>query len=391
MFEFKLKPGIVPTASPLSEQQRRTMFVLHKNALKSAIEGQSHYLLVTGGTGLGKTTFIDAWIADLEEKAKQKRRSFITIRFTPHMSDNSELQLKYLSGKLKIKSPDTGNTVTWNVALNPKVKIPPFVKIDFKVEAKKSKENSRDYPLDQQARDAREQLAKLASKKNPPLIGKPPLIVVTIEKLTEPVMLGAIKEIFDANASLPWDNQIYFLVSGNLNLHTVWWIQKASDDGLMTQFTDIYLQHIWSLRGFCEQVIDGSSVSEHKLLSKFANYLAIESTGNLRAIWSNLQNASDHGVQEDEINRYDRLYNLFFQDDPLTNTFAASMSLIYSQGEYTDRLRWAVATFIKWFAKKWLADERTINETDISAIAAKLEPMIPEPELRGRVISALFG
>lgn len=391
MFEFKLKPGIFPSTDPLTESQRKNMFLMHRDILSAINQEQSRSLLVTGGTGLGKTSLIDAWIDNLEQRAKTSGRPLVTIRFTPHMPDNVGAQLNYLSGRLKIKGPNTGTNVGWVVSLNPKVKFPPFIKIDFKIEGNRAAQpGAGEYPLDQKALDAREQLVRVASKKSTPLIGKVPIVVVTIEKLSSPEMLGEIRQIFDANAELEADNKIHFLVSGNLNLHRAWWTQRAAEDGLMTQFTDIYLGHVWSLHGFCEQVIDGASVSNKKLLPKFANYLAIESNGKLRQVWELLAELSKNGIEEELLYRTDRFYNLLLKDDSLIQNFAPAMGFSFSQAEYADRLKWCVAMFTKWFTKKWVADERTITEKDAQEIIELLAHILDQPDLRQKLIAVLF-
>lgn len=391
MFEFKLRPGIFPSTDPLTDSQRKNMFLMHRDILTAINQEQSRSLLVTGGTGLGKTTLIDAWIDNLELRAKASGRPLMTIRFTPHMPDSVGTQLNYLSGKLKIKGPNTGTNIGWVVSLNPKVKFPPFIKIDFKIEGNKlAQPASGESPLDQMAQDAREQLVRVASRKSTPLIGKVPIVVVTIEKLSSPEMLGEIRQIFDANAELAAENKIHFLVSGNLNLHRTWWIQRTNEDGLMTQFTDIYLGHIWSLHGFCEQVIDGESTSNNKLLPKFANYLAVESNGKLRQVWELLAESSKKGIEEELLYRTDRFYNLLLKDDSLIQNFAPTMSLSFSQAEYADRLKWGVAIFTKWFTKKWVADERAITEKDGQEITEMLAFILDQPELRQKLIAMLF-
>lgn len=367
------------------------MFLMHRDILAAMKEEQSHSLLVTGGTGLGKTTLIEAWIEQLEQRAKASGRPLMTIRFTPHLPDNVNTQLNYLSGKLNIKSPEASSSLGWLVSLHPKVKFPPFINIDFKIEGNKpSQPGTGEYPLDQQAKDAREQLVRVASKKSGLIFGKVPIVVVTIEKLTSPEMLGEIKQIFDANAELSSDNKIYFLVSGNLNLHRAWWIQRVKEDALMTEFTDIYLGHVWSLHSFCEQVIGGESVSDRKLLPKFANYLVIESSGRLRQAWELLAELSKKGIAEQLLNRVDRFYNLLLTDERLIQNFAPSMSLQYSQAEFMDRLKWGQATFVKWFTLKWVATDSTVTNAEIEQLSSILTEMLPPAELRQKFIDTMI-
>jgi hypothetical protein len=195
-------------------------------------------------------------------------------------------------------------------------------------------------------------------------------------------------EIFDANLMLPDENQIYFLVSGNLNLHHAWRKQASAVNGVMTEFTDVYLPHVWDLRGFCESVIDSSTVSNRKLLPRFANYLAILSNGNLREIWNNLEKARKNGVKEAELDQYDRFYDLLLKEKSVLRTFSGVLSMEYTDEELVDRLQWCTSKFAYWFIKHWESEDRRIKLEEVQKITEKFEEMLPDPKLCARLVGA---
>jgi serine/threonine-protein kinase len=395
VFRFKLKPGATFTAAELNALQRPFMFQFYKDELNQVIANSSKYLLVTGANGIGKTSFIDAWVDHLKNVAKSSGREILAIRVSQNVPADPQIQLKRLSGYLEHEPPSPGEPKKWDVSLKPEVKISPLL-FEFKgVGAQVGGGGGVapirvEPPLDEKAKDAKEQLIKVANEKRGFILNKKfPLVIVAIEKIYSPELIGDIAEIFDANRGLSPENSIYFVVSGGLEVHTAWWSQRGKPSALLTGFTDVYLGHNWDLGGFCEQVIDGTSLTDRSMLFKFAKYLTITARGVSRDIWAVLFNKSKSGVNELEIERYAHFYDFLVADEAFMRRFAGELSHTYEEDEYMDRLKWATCTYLDWFLKEWIAEDRVITQQEIEKMSQNLANMLPDQELRKRFVKDL--
>lgn len=396
MFKYKLKSGAIFTATELNSMQRPFMFLFYKEELNQITVNNTKYLLVTGANGIGKTSFIDAWVDHLKSVAKSSGREVLAIRVTQNVPADPQIQLKRLSGYLEHEPPAVGEPKKWDVILKPEVRIPllfEFKGVGGQVSGGGGIISPRvELPLDEKAKDAKEQLIKVATKKRGMFYSKKyPIVIVAIEKIYSPELLGEIVEIFDANRGLSPENSIHFVVSGGLDVHSAWWSQRGKPKGLLTGFADMYLYHNWDLGGFCEQVIEQSSLTDPSMLFKFAKYLAITTRGVSRDIWSMLFAKSRSGVDELEVERYAHFYDLLIKDDAFLARFAGELSLAYSREEYIDRLKWAICTFLDWFLREWIAEDRIITQREIQNVSTEIAEMLPKPELRERFVNDLIA
>ena len=394
MFEFKLKPGPVLTAAELSVKNRPHMFLFHKEELQQAIHDGSRYLLVTGANGTGKTSFIDALVDHFKESGKASGREIIIIRVTQNVPTDPKIQLRRLSGYLEHEPQSRGEPKKWDVIFKPELKV--LALFEFKgiggsVSGGGAAVLPRiEPPLDEKAKNAKEQLIKAAIQKRGMILKKFPIIIVALEKIYSPELLTDIAEIFDANRELSLENSIYFVVSGGLDVHAAWWSQRGKRNAMLTGFTDLYLGHKWDLGGFCERVIDGSSLTQRKIVFNFAKYLAVKARGTLRDIWQVLFAKSTTGVQELEIERYAHFYDLLVADEGFLGKFAGELMLSYARDEYMDRLKWSACKFTDWFLHKWIAEDRSITQPEIQSVVASIAEMLPDPEMRERFVNELI-
>lgn len=391
MFRFNLKSEVVPVVEPLPPSRYNAMLLFHEDKLERVFQKREHYLLVTGGTGVGKSTFVEAWLHRLNMVATTAGRYLVAIRLS--VPNNTSTQLNRLSGKLELRRSITSKIESWGIEFEPKLDTPAIKlglgKITVKGNVPKP---SGDIPLDQQARNIRDQLINLATKKKMPLLGKNPIVAVTIERLHHIDLLRDLREMFDANLALPEKNRIFYLISGGLNLHFQWWQQKKKANAALTEFSDLYLPYVWSLANFCETVIDRKTVSDAKLVHKFTKYLVVKSSGELREIWTNLDQSRNDGVDETHLERYARFYDLLMRDDRLIHDLAVEMSLNFPEQETKDRLQWCICVFLNWFLQRWDGENDLIQDSELSAILEKFAGMLESPNrerLRDRILEHL--
>lgn len=166
MFRFEYRQGIEPIQEPLSPKRHGGMFLAHQDLLDHTVQRKAHYLLVTGASGIGKSTFIDAWLLHLRKSGKDLGRPVMTIRVTPHVPANVPVQLNRMSGSLIVQQPGSGQTKQWRITIDPQFEIPLFkFKAGIDIGGSNPGTPIPELPLDQQAKNAKEQLVKAAMKK----------------------------------------------------------------------------------------------------------------------------------------------------------------------------------------------------------------------------------